>query len=219
VFGPAFPGGYDATKSAWVGRAGDELQAFVPLFGDRAGRAGASAGGAQLKLYRDGVEIPASEQGLGSAVFPVPAERGRYRLEATAERGAPYTLSTRVAGVWEFDSAHGDRAVVPLPLSAVRFTPRLDANQSAPAGRSFAIPVSVQTQAGSDAGDNRTLTVEVSYDDGATWTPAQLRHEHGRTTVVVNHPAGAGYVSLRAKATDTQGNTVEQTIVRAYRRG
>ncbi|GAA0926792.1 hypothetical protein GCM10009560_28950 [Nonomuraea longicatena] len=34
---------------------------------------------------------------------------------------------------------------------------------------------------------------------------------------MLRHPAGDGFVSLRAKATDTSGNTVEQTVIRAYR--
>ena len=34
---------------------------------------------------------------------------------------------------------------------------------------------------------------------------------------MVNHPAMEGFVSLRAKAVDTAGNTVEQTVIRAYR--
>jgi hypothetical protein len=33
---------------------------------------------------------------------------------------------------------------------------------------------------------------------------------------VVDHPAGAEFVSLRSKVTDTAGNSQQQTIVRAY---
>jgi hypothetical protein len=33
---------------------------------------------------------------------------------------------------------------------------------------------------------------------------------------IVKHPAGNGFVSLRAKSTDTAGNTLEQTVIRAY---
>ncbi|MER7368594.1 hypothetical protein [Nonomuraea wenchangensis] len=51
------------------------------------------------------------------------------------------------------------------------------------------------------------------YDDGATWTRAEV---HG-PAAVLRHPAGDGYVSLRARAVDGSGNTAEQTIIRAYR--
>ena len=38
-----------------------------------------------------------------------------------------------------------------------------------------------------------------------------------KSSVSVFHPAGATSVSLRAKATDRGGNTVEQTVIRAYK--
>jgi hypothetical protein len=55
----------------------------------------------------------------------------------------------------------------------------------------------------------------VSYDDGKTWRPAAVTRAGDHFDVRVNHPA-AGYASLRAKATDSAGNTVEQTVIRAY---
>ncbi|MFI5838260.1 hypothetical protein ACIA8K_00890 [Catenuloplanes sp. NPDC051500] len=36
-------------------------------------------------------------------------------------------------------------------------------------------------------------------------------------TVTLDHPAGPGFVSLRATATDTAGNSVVQTVIHAYR--
>jgi hypothetical protein len=79
------------------------------------------------------------------------------------------------------------------------------------------VPVIVQAQAGSAATRNRSLRVEVSYDDGRTWQPVELRRGPGGTRAILAHPRGAGFVSLRAKAADSAGNTVEQTIIRAYR--
>jgi hypothetical protein len=57
------------------------------------------------------------------------------------------------------------------------------------------------------------LTVQVSVDDGATWQPVPV--VGGR--VRVEHPAGHGFVSLKAAAADAAGNRVEQTVIRAYR--
>lgn len=54
--------------------------------------------------------------------------------------------------------------------------------------------------------------MEVSYDDGAHWTEVPV----AGGKALLNHPA-SGHVSLRAKVTDTAGNTVDQTIIRAYR--
>jgi hypothetical protein len=53
----------------------------------------------------------------------------------------------------------------------------------------------------------------VSYDDGRTWTPAKAV---GGTHLSLDHPARPGTVSLRAKLTDRDGNTLVQTINRAY---
>ena len=60
------------------------------------------------------------------------------------------------------------------------------------------------------------MTVEVSYDDGATWQKQRLtRHGDGwRTSLAA--PAKAGFVSLRTTARDTAGNTVSQSISRAF---
>jgi subtilisin family serine protease len=57
------------------------------------------------------------------------------------------------------------------------------------------------------------LRVEVSFDGGATWRPARMTGHTAKLT----HPSGTGFVSLRATATDNRGNTVEQTIINAYR--
>lgn len=61
------------------------------------------------------------------------------------------------------------------------------------------------------------MSVRVSYDDGGTWQTVPVRRVDGQWLAVLRHPAGAGFVSLRATATDSAGNTVDQTIIRGYR--
>jgi hypothetical protein len=65
----------------------------------------------------------------------------------------------------------------------------------------------------------RKLAVQVSYDDGATWQAALVKGSGSQWALTVLHPPGAGHVSLRAQATDGRGNTVTQTIIRAYHIG
>ena len=43
-----------------------------------------------------------------------------------------------------------------------------------------------------------------------------MRVADGRYAVSLRHPSDARFVSLRAKASDTRGNAVEQATVRAY---
>ena len=65
----------------------------------------------------------------------------------------------------------------------------------------------------------KSVTVEMSLDDGATWSPAPgfLVGTHWFGLVVHGNAPGATHVSLRGKARDQAGNRVEQTIIRAYR--
>ncbi|MER6584007.1 hypothetical protein, partial [Nonomuraea sp. NPDC001023] len=148
VFGPA-PVTEDGTPP--VSRMGDVISAFPALYADGAGHPGmSSVSGARTALYRDG-ELVAEEPGLG-ARFDVPAGEAAYRLEMAAERG-PELLSTRTAVAWTFRSAGGRDGALPLPV--VAFSPALDPASGAPAGRAFAVPVSVRGQAGAVRGRAR----------------------------------------------------------------
>jgi Subtilisin-like serine proteases len=214
VFGPTLASPTEPEE--WISRTGDRLFVVSPVHGDGAGHPGWSlTESVSLALYRDGEKIGEADE-LG-AVFDVPAGDAEYRIEATATRGAPFTLSTRVEAVWSFRSRHvsGDDPVR-LPLSTVRFSPPLDGRNAAPVGRLFAVPVSVSGQPGSAAARIRSLVVEVSYDDGRTWERARVVAVGGTGVVLLRHPEEAGYVSLRATATDRAGNSVRQTVIRAY---
>ncbi|MEU3166677.1 hypothetical protein [Streptosporangium sp. NPDC006930] len=167
---------------------------------------------ARIALYRDGALVGEEPSTWGE--FTVPAGAADYRLVTESERGAPATLSTRTSTAWTFRSEHvGGESPLPLPISVIGFSPALDAHNSAPGGRTYSVPVTVRQQAGSGAGKPRDLAVEVSYDDGATWSRTKVHNG----AVTLRHPAAGGFASLRATSTDTAGNTVEQTVIRAYR--
>lgn len=127
-------------------------------------------------------------------------------------------MSTQVSGVWTFRSGHvaGDRPAR-LPLLTVTFAPPVDDRHAMPSGNGVLVPVSVVAQPDSGAGPIGTLAVQVSYDDGRTWRDAPVVEAAGKRAVKLDHPAGARFVSVRAKAADSRGNAVEQTILRAYR--
>lgn len=200
-----------------VARQGDTLLLDVPLFSDTAGHAGFSlVEDGRTALYRNG-KLVGEEPRHGFSVFEVPPGEAGYRLETSATRGSP-DLTSRIDVAWTFRSGHvaGDEWAK-LPAMAVRFTPKLDAGNAAPGGRTFDIPVTVAHQPGAPATRVKSLTVEVSYDDGRTWRTAELRRDGtARWVARVRHPAGAGYASLRARATDSRGGTVSQTVLHAY---
>jgi subtilisin family serine protease len=60
------------------------------------------------------------------------------------------------------------------------------------------------------------VTLDVSFDDGASWKAVHVKREGFRWVADLDHPMRAAYVSLRASATDFSGNSVEQTVIRAY---
>ena len=97
---------------------------------------------------------------------------------------------------------------------AVRYTPALDERDRA--GRVLWLPVTVQRNAEAAFGNLTTVTVEVSYDDGATWQKLRVFGSGLERGAFVVHPRGAQFASLRAVVADSAGTTVEQTIIRAY---
>ncbi|WP_285777374.1 S8 family serine peptidase [Microtetraspora sp. NBRC 13810] len=212
VFGPALVG------DAGVTRTGDTIAVDVPLYGDGAGRMGRSTRAeGHIALYRDG-QLVADERTLGYIEFEVPSGAARYRLVMEAGRGTPSVLSTRTAIAWTFRSGQGrDGTPSRPPLSTVQFSPSLDSHNAAPAGTAYTVPVTIRPQPGTAATKVRDLTVDVSYDDGSTWSAAPVKRSGTEGTVVLRHPPGAGFVSLRAGLTDVAGNTMNQTIIRAYR--
>ena len=170
---------------------------------------------ARTVLSRDGTVVcESASQGLCS-VRGAPVA-GRYRMEAEATRSLT-DVSTKVGLVWTWtsDGSGGDRPAS-LPVRVVRFTPTLDEANSAPGDRTATVPVQVLANPGAPAAKVTSLTVDVSYDDGKTWRREPVRGHGGDGVIVLRHPTG-GYVSLRAKAVDSSGSTVEQTIIRAYR--
>ncbi|HEU5471757.1 MAG TPA: S8 family serine peptidase [Actinophytocola sp.] len=224
VFGP----GFDA-ENEYASRFDDVLLLNVPMFSDatldRIGMSEMDSG--STVLYRDGVRIGESTQ-AGRGEFAVPPEQASYRLETTAARRDVSEFSTRISCVWTFTSAHPPdpppetqdkpKEGNGLPLLTVRFAPPdLNPRNEIRAG-SVLVPVTVQRQATAPAAELAELEVDVSFDDGRTWRPVAVTRGPDPTgTARIDHPRDPRYVSLRARAADTAGNTVQQTIIRAYR--
>ncbi|MEV1330444.1 S8 family serine peptidase [Micromonospora costi] len=218
VVGPVFPEpnfGQQYATRYW----GDTIGGPGPVHGDGAGHMGfrfVRDGSVDVNLYRNGVKIGEANQTPWT--WDVPAQKGDYRLTASFHSDPAFTLSTVVDAEWTFTSAHvRDGELVKLPLTAIRFAPDLDIDNRAPAGRLFPIPLSLDRQVGAAPGRTRTLTVEASFDDGSTWRKLPVLRTGEKGVAWVHNPAGSGFVSLRANATDSSGNTVKQTIIRAYR--
>ncbi|GAA2759195.1 S8 family serine peptidase [Actinopolymorpha rutila] len=214
-------------------RFGDTLTYDVAPWTDSAGHWTPSLAPAtsQSRLYRDGTLIASSDFGLrGSA--QVPAAASSYRLETEVEHdGTVFGLSTHTRSAWTFRSA-GNGGQYVLPLVDVDYTgvvevgsdrPALDLTNTAADDRDVSLRLRVGHQLGSVAPSVRSVAVQVSFDEGATWRQATVRPALGDGdaagfTATYHHPRvrGAGSVSLRVTADDGAGGSVDQTLVRAY---
>ena len=216
VYGPGFS--HTDAPQGWISRHRDTFTLQPTLVNDQLNWYGVLQGtdSQRITLDRNGTRV---FTGTDFGTVDVAPGTARYRLGVELTR-PDASLSISVSCVWTFRSGTvHSRQGVPLPLSVVRFLPRLDDRNTAPAGRLWAVPVQVQRQQRSAAGPVATLTVEVSYDDGGTWRPVPVIRQGQDGVALLNHPAGPGFVSLRASSTDTAGNTVQETIIRAYRLG
>jgi hypothetical protein len=203
----------------WALREQNVVDVILPMHGDSAGRPRVLMPNfyefdrGSISLYRNG-QLVGTAPVPDAAQFDVPETAAGYRLVVKASRTAEWwPLSTKVDAAWTFRSSVTQDAKA-LPLLSVRFDPAVDLRNRAPGGETFSFPAYVARQ-GVDTVKVTSLTVDVSYDDGRTWRPAIVTAAGDHWNIRVTHPT-AGYASLRAKATDADGNTVEQRVLRAY---
>ncbi|MGW4787067.1 S8 family serine peptidase [Streptomyces sp. NPDC004230] len=217
---------YDGSS---LSRQDDALFAFVAGWGDAgADREGyGTAPGVQAKtsIYQGDTLLAQSSDYYTYATGLKP-EALPYRIVSEFSRGtwaSPY--STRTRTVWDFTSAAGQRYQnLPLPLVQLDYNVTTDFSGKADRDAVFTIkpakPSGEWPKAYADLPPAafHDGTLQLSYDDGATWHRAQLtRTSDGRGwRTELNAPKGARFVTLRAGATDSDGNAVEQTIVRAF---
>jgi hypothetical protein len=216
-FGPAFS---EILSTAQAIRDGDELTLSPTIFSEVSSpsRAGASLGTRHQALFRDGRSI-FDQTDDGTDLIrgvTVPPERANYRLEVDATRGPEVSgLSPHVTAAWTFTSEHTDVPQV-LSVPTLRFAPVLDDDNRALRRLPLLLPVAIERLPGAATPAIRNVTIEVSFDDGATWSPVHGALLGTRFLGLVVHPPGATFVALRGTARDAAGNRVEQTILRAY---
>ncbi|GAA2611636.1 S8 family serine peptidase [Actinomadura fulvescens] len=209
-------------------RTGDALRAETgcPFTGALDGCGMDGTLGGTLRLSRGGTVIAERRVPQGWNWYWLDAtlapEAATYTLQQSLTRDDPLaTLSAKVDSTWTFTSsrtAPGEKRVLPL-LSVAYLPTGLNGHNAAPKDRATIVPVWVRRSAGAPGAVPKTLTVEASFDDGATWRPLRLTGSAVFGSVTIRPPAGAEYVSLRATATDSAGNGVVQTVTRAYRLG
>ncbi|MGW0065012.1 S8 family peptidase [Streptosporangium sandarakinum] len=185
-------------------REGDTMEIRIPEFVDSSGhvsRAGVDNDTASARLFRDGTLVAERDAAWGA--FPAAPQEAAYRLELSTKRTSDeWTTATATETAWTFRSKPGDRV---LPLLQVDYDVRPE--------RPGLVGFAVRHQEGVSGARAKDLKLELSYDDGATWREQPvIALGGGRYNAIVLRP----HPSLRVTATDSAGNTVKQTVIRAY---
>ncbi|MFE6817203.1 S8 family serine peptidase [Streptomyces sp. NPDC057675] len=173
-------------------------------------------------LLRDGEEIGTTDDPQSAFFTDLPAGPSRYTLRLAAHHNTPaVALATKVDAEWTFSSAEpeeGCEKPQKLPLLNTRIGAGFDLNNSAPADKPLPMTIKVE-RADAETPAVKTLSLETTFDDGATWhkVPVKSTGSASFSAVVPPVAAGNGYVGLRTTATDTDGNELKQTVLRAYR--
>ncbi|MFF9373204.1 S8 family serine peptidase [Streptomyces griseoluteus] len=202
-------------------RVGDVIStSSIPAWGDSGGHAGVvwtTGSTSKVSLYQgdrllgEGLdEHFVNAEDLSPASLP-------YRIVVEGKRdlaNRPY--STHTLTEWAFNSASTSSEVrSPLPLIQLDYAVATD-----PSGRANRrTPLSITPSHFEDAtgtGTIRTVRLDVSYDDGATWHTSTLRHSGTSWSASIDAPSKCRFVSTRASARDDHGNSISQTEIRAF---
>lgn len=206
-----------------VFRTGDSFSGAIYPFSDASGHYGLPIPGDVLntKLYA-GSQLLKETDGYPIRGYPALAKPATYRLVFNAKRSTPWSrYATETNTAWTFTSrrpAEGKQEHP--PIMQLDYDLALDEHNRARAGRNYWFTMNVGYVPGANGPGRARVQAWASFNDGATWTKLDLRDlGDGKRQASVRHPRvsdPSAAVSLRVTATDVAGNSIDQTIYRAY---
>ncbi|MEW2489691.1 S8 family serine peptidase [Streptomyces sp. NPDC048411] len=219
---PVAPRDADGKPLLTAERQGNLIGFATAMWGDNTHHAvdGSFGDIGNLRLRRNGEEIGRSIYPFG--VFKVPAEDAEYELELNTEKfGFParvWQRSNSVKTVWKFRSALDENVYSQgIPILFPRYELPEDSNKTLAAEDGQKITLTATGHAGYTPAALTGAKLSYSYDGGTTWTEAPVDRHDGTWSATVNHAGASGkQVTLKAELTDANGNSVTQTVVRAY---
>lgn len=169
----------------------------------------------KMRVYQDG-KLLAEKPTFMNTKVPASANPTNYKITIDTSRPDWLPLSTKTSTAWTFKSERpADGGFAHLGLLWPKYGFDLDMENKAMRGITDHFDLSFILQS-LDTPVMNGVEAAVSTDDGTTWSNTKVeKRENGHYTVTVKNPA-SGYVSIRIKATDVNGNQVEQTLIRAY---
>ncbi|MFD3942548.1 S8 family serine peptidase [Streptomyces sp. NPDC058579] len=201
-------------------RQGDLIGFANSMWGDNTHYAQPGSFGdiGNLRLSKDDEVL--GETGWPFGAFEVPSERGTYTLEQnTMKIGSKvWNRSTSVNSVWNFTSERDESVYSQgIPILFPRYNLPEDGVKTLAATDGQQIGLTATGHAGYTPAALTSARLSYSYDGGTTWTEARVSQRAGTWTATVNHAGAAGKpVTLKTELTDAKGNSVTQTVVRAY---
>jgi len=174
---------------------------------------------AESRLYENGVLIDRRAHANGTVNVPA-TEAATYRVELdVTEAPANWRIATESHSAWTFRSAP-TTGWTPLPVVNNVWDLDLDGDNATPAGRPFVLKLRPGTQPGATAVPITDVKLWVSYDHGRTWCAVpHVRGADGAYRALIRHPRMSqtdGFVALRLRAADADGNQLDQTLLNAY---
>ncbi len=183
-------------------------------------------------VLTQGATVLADNRGWNEAVT-VPADPASYQLTVDETRQATWVRqSTASHTEWTFASTHPAGTSIPpgwtcrnttlgcavLPLINANYQLQVGTDGTAPAGPG-GLDVAIGHLPGAPATPISTAAVQVSFDDGVTWTPttfANLGGGHYRARWTNPASADGGDVAIQVTASDAAGATFSQIVHHAY---
>ncbi|MFI9759902.1 S8 family serine peptidase [Streptomyces sp. NPDC051963] len=222
VVSPVAPLDDSGEQALAAERQGNLIGAAPGFWGDarHQGIQGSFGDIGNMVLKQDGETIGESPYPFG--VFEVPAEESSYELSLNTTKVGPparvWNRSTSTTTTWSFRSGlDEDIPSQGIPLLFPRYELPEDGLKTLPARDGLRIGLTVTGHAGYEPGEPTSVRLDYSYDGGETWTEAPTERGDGGWNAMVDHSGASGrQVTLRARLTDTNGNSVTQTVTRAY---
>ncbi|WP_114907349.1 S8 family serine peptidase [Ornithinimicrobium murale] len=209
------------TEASAPVRTGDTLSLRIPELatGDGTLAQRSSSADTTMTLSQGGAVLHEGDAAWGD--YSVGDGQVQLDLSVVREGNANWDYSTRTDTSWTFDSTGAGEDSAVQPLLSVDYDVPVGLDNTVPAGSNEEIAVTVTHPDGLPQGGTvEEARLWASVDDGATWTELATSLSGGsggaQFTARMEHPDGEGHVSLRVEATDADGNSVEQTVIRAY---
>lgn len=175
-----------------------------------------------FRIYEDDYLIGESNLPRGS--FPLSSEESQVKIELDVkDLGTWGGFSPTVLTNWTFSAMEpsaGEQEIV--PLIDIDYNLNLNMDNTALRDGENNILFEVNHQPGADSYAIEDLKVWISYNDGQNWQGLYdvKQINNGEYKAELNHESstgGSGFVSLKVEARDTDGNSIEQEFIRAYR--